>query len=60
MYYNMKKPIEFILAFFSVVGFIGSLGNLLMLKEYPMCIFLCFLAYASYPKIKEWVKDLLS
>ena len=56
----VKKIIYFFLSFLWVVGAIGSLGYILWMKEWVVAIGLVIVVVPSVPKIKEWVKFILS
>lgn len=56
----VKKIIYFFLSFLWVVGAIGSLGYILWMKEWVIAIGLVIVVVPSVPKIKEWVKFILS
>ena len=56
----VKKIIYFFLSFLWVVGAIGSLGYILWMKEWVIAIGLVIVIVPSVPKIKEWVKFILS
>ena len=56
----VKKIIYFFLAFLWVVGAIGSLGYILWMKEWVIAIGLVIVIVPSVPKIKEWIKFILS
>ena len=55
-----KKILYFFLSFLWVVGAIGSLGYILWMKEWVVAIGLVIVIVPSVPKIKEWVKFILS
>lgn len=55
-----RKFLSVFLLFFSLLGGIGSLGWTIYLKEWFIAIGVVVLCYAAYPKIKGWVKGLLS
>ena len=57
---EVKKIIYFFLSFLWVVGAIGSLGYILWMKEWVIAIGLVIVIVPSVPKIKEWVKFILS
>lgn len=57
---EVKKILYFFLSFLWVVGAIGSLGYLLWMKEWVIAIGLVIVIVPSVPKIKEWVKFILS
>ena len=56
----VKKIIYFFLSFLWVVGAIGSLGYILWMKEWVVAIGLVIVVVPSVPKIKEWIKFILS
>ncbi len=56
----VKKILYFFLSFLWVVGAIGSLGYILWMKEWVIAIGLVIVVVPSVPKIKEWVKFILS
>ena len=56
----VKKIIYFFLSFLWVVGAIGSLGYILWMKEWVIAIGLVIVVVPSVPKIKEWIKFILS
>ena len=56
----VKKILYFFLSFLWVVGAIGSLGYILWMKEWAIAIGLVIVIVPSVPKIKEWVKFILS
>ena len=56
----VKKIIYFFLSFLWVVGAIGSLGYILWMKEWVIAIGLVIVIVPSVPKIKEWIKFILS
>ena len=56
----VKKILYFFLSFLWVIGAIGSLGYILWLKEWVVAIGLVIVIVPSVPKIKEWVKFILS
>lgn len=56
----VKKILYFFLSFLWVVGAIGSLGYILWMKEWVVAIGLVIVVVPSVPKIKEWVKFILS
>ena len=56
----VKKIIYFFLSFLWVIGAVGSLGYILWLKEWVVAIGLVIVIVPSVPKIKEWVKFILS
>lgn len=57
---TFKKILYFFLSFLWVVGAIGSLGYILWMKEWMIAIGLVIVIVPSVPKIKEWVKFILS
>ena len=57
---EVKKILYFFLSFLWVVGAIGSLGYILWMKEWVIAIGLVIVIVPSVPKIKEWVKVILS
>ena len=56
----VKKILYFFLSFLWVIGAVGSLGYILWLKEWVVAIGLVIVVVPSVPKIKEWVKFILS
>ena len=56
----VKKILYFFLSFLWVVGAVGSLGYILWMKEWMVAIGLVIVIVPSVPKIKEWVKFILS
>lgn len=56
----VKKILYFFLSFLWVIGAIGSLGYILWMKEWVIAIGLVIVIVPSVPKIKEWVKFILS
>ena len=56
----VKKILYFSLSFLWVVGAIGSLGYILWMKEWVIAIGLVIVIVPSVPKIKEWIKFILS
>lgn len=56
----VKKIIYFFLSFLWVIGAVGSLGYILWMKEWVVAIGLVIVVVPSVPKIKEWVKFILS
>lgn len=56
----VKKILYFFLSFLWVVGAIGSLGYILWMKEWVIAIGLFIVIVPSVPKIKEWIKFILS
>ena len=57
---EVKKILYFFLSFLWVVGAIGSLGYILWMKEWVIVIGLVIVIIPSVPKIKEWIKFILS
>ena len=57
---EIKKIPYFFLSFLWVVGAIGSLGYILWMKEWVVAIGLVIVIVPSVPKIKEWIKFILS
>ena len=57
---EVKKILYFFLSFLWVVGAIGSLGYILWMKEWVIAIGLVIVIVPSVPKIKEWIKVILS
>ena len=57
---EVKKILYFFLSFLWIVGAIGSLGYILWMKEWVIAIGLVIVVVPSVPKIKEWVKFILS
>lgn len=57
---EVKKILYFFLSFLWVLGAIGSLGYILWMKEWVVAIGLVIVIVPSVPKIKEWVKFILS
>lgn len=57
---EVKKILYFFLSFLWVVGAIGSLGYILWMKEGVIAIGLVIVIVPSVPKIKEWIKVILS
>lgn len=57
---EVKKILYFFLSFLWVVGAIGSLGYILWMKEWVIAIGLVIVIVPSVPKIKEWVKFIIS
>ena len=57
---KIKKILYFFLSFLWVVGAIGSLGYILWMKEWVIAIGLVIVIVPSVPKIKEWIKFILS
>ena len=56
----VKKIIYFFLSFLWVIGAVGSLGYILWMKEWVVALGLVIVIVPSVPKIKEWVKFILS
>ena len=56
----VKKILYFFLSFLWVIGAVGSLGYILWMKEWVVAIGLVIVIVPSIPKIKEWVKFILS
>lgn len=56
----VKKILYFFLSFLWVIGAVGSLGYILWMKEWVVAIGLVIVVVPSVPKIKEWVKLILS
>ena len=56
----VKKILYFFLSFLWVIGAVGSLGYILWMKEWVVAIGLVIVVVPSVPKIKEWVKCILS
>ena len=56
----VKKILYFFLSFLWVVGAIGSLGYILWMKEWVVAIGLVIVIVPSVPKIKEWIKFIIS
>ena len=56
----VKKILYFFLSFLWVIGAVGSLGYILWMKEWVVAIGLVIVVIPSVPKIKEWVKFILS
>lgn len=56
----VKKILYFFLSFLWVIGAVGSLGYILWMKEWVIAIGLVIVIIPSVPKIKEWVKFILS
>ena len=56
----VNKILYFFLSFLWVIGAIGSLGYILWMKEWVVAIGLVIVIVPSVPKIKEWVKFILS
>lgn len=57
---EVKKILYFFLSFLWVIGAVGSLGYILWMKEWVVAIGLVIVVVPSVPKIKEWVKFILS
>ena len=57
---EVKKILYFFLSFLWVVGAIGSLGYILWMKEWVIAIGLVIVIVPSVPKIKQWIKFILS
>ena len=57
---EVKKILYFFLSFLWVLGAVGSLGYILWMKEWVVAIGLVIVIVPSVPKIKEWVKFILS
>ena len=57
---EVKKILYFFLSFLWVVDAIGSLGYILWMKEWVIAIGLVIVIVPSVPKIKEWIKFILS
>lgn len=57
---EVKKILYFFLSFLWVVGAIGSLGYILWMKEWVIAIGLVIVIVPSVPKIKKWIKFILS
>ena len=57
---EVKKILYFFLSSLWVVGAIGSLGYILWMKEWVIAIGLVIVIVPSVPKIKEWIKFILS
>ena len=56
----VKKILYFFLSFLWVIGAVGSLSYILWMKEWVVAIGLVIVIVPSVPKIKEWVKFILS
>ena len=56
----VKKILYFFLSFLWVIGAVGSLGYILWMKEWVVAIGLVIVIVPSVPKIKEWVKFIIS
>ena len=57
---KVKKILYFFLSFLWVIGAVGSLGYILWMKEWVVAIGLVIVIVPSVPKIKEWIKFILS
>lgn len=57
---EVKKILYFFLSFLWVIGAVGSLGYILWMKEWVIAIGLVIVIVPSVPKIKEWIKLILS
>ena len=57
---SVKKILYFFLSFLWVIGAVGSLGYILWMKEWVVAIGLVIVVVPSVPKIKEWIKFILS
>ena len=57
---EVKKILYFFLSFLWVIGAVGSLGYVLWMKEWVVAIGLVIVVVPSVPKIKEWVKFIIS
>ena len=57
---EVKKILYFFLSFLWVIGAVGSLGYILWIKEWVVAIGLVIVIVPSVPKIKEWIKFILS
>ena len=57
---EVKKILYFFLSFLWVIGAVGSLGYILWMKAWGVAIGLVIVVVPSVPKIKEWVKFILS
>ena len=57
---EVKKILYFFISFLWVIGAVGSLGYILWMKEWVIAIGLVIVIVPSVPKIKEWVKFILS
>ena len=57
---TVKKILYFFLSFLWVIGAVGSLGYILWMKEWVVAIGLVIVIVPSVPKIKEWIKFILS
>ena len=56
----VKKILYFFLSFLWVIGAVGSLGYIIWMKEWVVAIGLVIVVVPSVPKIKEWIKFILS
>lgn len=56
----VKKILYFFLSFLWLIGAVGSLGYILWMREWVVAIGLVIVVVPSVPKIKEWVKFILS
>ena len=56
----VKKILYFFLSFLWVIGAVGSLGYILWMTAWVVAIGLVIVVVPSVPKIKEWVKFILS
>ena len=56
----VKKILYFFLSFLWIIGAVGSLGYILWMKEWVVAIGLVIVVVPSVPKIKEWIKFILS
>lgn len=56
----VKKILYFFLSFLWVIGAVGSLGYILWMKEWVVAVGLVIVVVPSVPKIKEWVKFIIS
>ena len=57
---KVEKILYFFLSFLWVIGAVGSLGYILWMKEWVVAIGLVIVVVPSVPKIKEWIKFILS
>ena len=57
---EVKKILYFFLSFLWVIGAVGSLGYILWMKEWVIAIGLVIVIVPSVPKIKEWIKFIIS
>ena len=57
---EVKKILYFFLSFLWVIGAVGSLGYILWMKEWVVAIGLVIVIVPSVPKIKEWIKFIMS